>query len=346
MAADTALGLQEAVVEAASDQRPLRITAGGTKTHAVGRDCEGTPLNVGGHTGIIDYQPSELMLQARAGTPVAELAAAVASEGQVLPFEPPRYGGNATLGGTLACNLSGPGRPWLGSIRDATMGVGLINGRGEQLALGGKVMKNVAGYDASRLQAGALGCLGLITDVTLKVVPAPEQTLTLTFEMDAQQALQTMSEKAATPRPLTAACWLDGRLYLRLAGAASAVQATAASWGGETLTAEHPFWADLRDMSLPFFKGDQPLWRQSTRATEPLQAETGCLIDWAGQQRWYRSSDAPAVEAGHVVLFAGGDRNTEVRGELDPVQQRLQLRLKQTFDPQGIFNPGRLYSWM
>ncbi|QFU76385.1 glycolate oxidase subunit GlcE [Halioglobus maricola] len=343
--ADLTQNLLDAVSEAHERSNPIYLRAGGTKANSVGRDCNAHVLDISGHSGVIDYEPGELVLRARAGTTLAELTELLAGEGQMLPFEPPAFGGKATLGGTLACNLSGPGRPWFGSVRDATMGLGLINGRAEHLALGGKVMKNVAGYDASRLQAGALGCLGLITDMAVKVLPLPEASVTLRYEVDAQQALATMCERAAAPRPLTGACWLDGQLYLRLAGASSAVQATAAQWGGEQLDNAGAFWADLRDMALPFFSASSPLWRLSTSATEALTPDVG-LIDWAGQQRWAHSQAAPQVQAGHAVMFAGGDRSAEVRGELDPVQQRLQHKLKQAFDPGNIFNPGRLYSWM
>ena len=202
---------------------PVYIRGGDSKREVVGRSCDAPDLDVSGHSGIIDYQPDELVISARAGTPLAELDAALAEHGQALPFEPPRLGGRATLGGTLACNLSGPGRPWLGSVRDAVLGLQLINGQAQVLEFGGKVMKNVAGYDVSRLQAGALGTLGVITEIHVKVLPQAEASLTLAYEMDAPQARETMCSRAAQPKPLTGAAWVDGRLFLRLAGAQSAV---------------------------------------------------------------------------------------------------------------------------
>ena len=344
--ADLLAHLQAHVREAAANASPLAIRAGNTKSHLVGRYCHARPLDVGDHRGVIDYQPDELVISARAGTPLPELESVLAEHNQVLPFEPPRYGGRATLGGTLACNLSGPARPWLGSVRDAVLGVQLINGEAQVLNVGGKVMKNVAGYDVSRLQAGALGTLGVITQIHLKVLPRAQATQTLAYEMTASQALETMCSRAREPRPLTGACWVNNRLFLRLAGAASAVRHTASQWGGEQLDDE--IWSQLREMSHPFFAGKAPLWRLSTAPNAPHCEGVEQCIDWGGAQRWLRgearSLDLP--RGAHLSLFAGGDRDTEVRGALDPVQQRLQQRLKKSFDPAGIFNPGRLYSWM
>lgn len=344
--ADLLAQLQSSVQEALASGRPVALRAGNTKAALVGRSCDAEPLDVGGHRGVVDYQPDELVISARAGTPLTELEAALSQHKQVLPFEPPHYGGDGTLGGTLACNLSGPSRPWLGSIRDAVLGLQMINGHGTVLNVGGKVMKNVAGYDVSRLQAGALGTLGLITTVHLKVLPRAETTQTLAFEMNAMQALQAMCARAREPKPLTGACWVDNRLYLRLAGATRAVQHTASTWGGEKVGNE--IWDQVREMRHPFFSDDGPLWRLSTAANAPFDEGVEQCIDWGGAQRWLRGAQAPvtATNGAHLTLFAGGDRSTEVRGTLDPVQQQLQHRLKQAFDPAGIFNPGRLYSWM
>ena len=226
--------LQQLVEQVSAARRAgntLRIRGGDSKAQIIGRDCEAdTELAVAGYQGVSDYQPRELVLSARAGSCISDLQALLAKEGQTLPFDPPPFAGRATLGGTLACNVSGPGRPWLGSVRDAVLGVQLINGEGQLLEFGGKVMKNVAGYDVSRLQAGALGTLGVITQVHLKVLPLPECSLTLAYETSADDALRQMAEKTRLPKPLTGACWLDGHLYLRLAGARQAVQHTASSW--------------------------------------------------------------------------------------------------------------------
>lgn len=340
--------------EAGAERQSLYIRGGGSKRELLGRDCDLPLLDVSGHTGITDYQPSELVLTARGGTPLTVLQAALDSEGQALPFEPPLFDGKATLGGTLACNLSGPARPWAGSARDLLLGVQLIDGRGQMLHFGGKVMKNVAGYDVSRLQAGALGTLGVLAEITLKVLPRPECNLTLAYEMSASEAITCMNRRAATPAPLSGACWFDDRLYLRLSGEAGAVAHTANTWGGESLAQGDALWRDLREMALPFFAGEEPLWRLSIKSTAPPADGTrAALIDWCGALRWTRGAatlDAlqqqASADGGNATLFRGGDRRAEVRPTPDPITRRLYQRLKQSFDPQGILNPGRLYGWL
>jgi glycolate oxidase FAD binding subunit len=352
-AADCSEQLVAAVAEAASQRQPVYISAGGSKRHILGRNCDAAPLDVSAHSGIIDYQPSELVLTARAGTPLVEILETLHQQGQTLPCEPPLFGGRATLGGTLACNLSGPARPWGGSIRDLVLGLQLINGRAERLNFGGKVMKNVAGYDVSRLQAGAQGTLGVITQISLKVLPLPQRSLTLAFELSAQHALDVMHARAGKPGPLSAACWQEQRLYLRLQGADPAVEQAAREWGGQALEPglADNFWSSLRDMSQAFFNGPEPLWRFSVNPTAAagLTGEHS-IIDWCGAQRWLRGEHSVATlqqlargAGGNVSLFAGGNRDGQVLPTPDPVIARLQLRLKQAFDPAGIFNPGRLY---
>jgi glycolate oxidase FAD binding subunit len=343
----------EAVQRAREAGVPVYIRGGGSKHHLLGRECPAEALDVSGHQGIIDYQPGELVITARGGTPVSTLLTTLQAEGQTLSFEPPTLSGRATVGGTLACNLSGPGRPWGGSIRDRVLGVQLINGRGERLNFGGQVMKNVAGYDLSRLQAGALGTLGILSAVSLKVEPLPEHSLTLRYDLSAAEAVDTMNRRAGEPAPLTGAFWLQGRLHLRLAGAASAVEHTAQRWGGEVLDRGAEPWDGLREMTLPFFAGDEPLWRLCVQATAPVRHEEATLIDWCGAQRWLRGEygrpevDGLAGEAGgHATLFSGGDRSAEVRPPLSATETSLHQRLKHAFDPDGVLNPGRLYSWL
>jgi glycolate oxidase FAD binding subunit len=339
------------IEHAAAHGQALYIRGGGSKQQLLGRDCEAQALDVSGHSGIIDYHPSELVLTARAGTPLVAILDVLEQERQTLPFEPPVFGGRATLGGTIACNLSGPARPWAGSARDLLLGVKLIDGRGQLLNFGGRVMKNVAGYDVSRLQAGALGTLGVLSEISLKVMPLPEHSLTLVYEAGAAEAVDTMNRRAGQSGLLWGACWLDDRLYLRLSGAAAAVKHTATVWGGQVVPDGADFWRALREMTLPFFAGPQPLWRMSLKASAP--ALNPGLIDWAGAQRWLRGDfnledlqRTASAAGGTVTLFRGGDRRGELRPAADAVSARLQRRLKQTFDPQGILNPGRLYGWL
>ncbi len=351
---DCTAAIAAEVAAAAAAGRPLYIVGGDSKRHLAGRDCDGGNLSVAAHTGVIDYHPRELVITARAGTPLTQLRATLAAERQCLAFDPPDFGGRATLGGTLACNLNGPARPWRGSIRDAVLGVTLVNGKGETLRFGGSVMKNVAGYDVSRLQAGALGTLGVVLEASLKVLPVPEHSVTLRYDMDIDDAIASMNRRAAEPRPLSGAAWIDGALFLRLSGAESAVRHTAGLWGGDTLADADAPWASLRDMQLPFFGGDAPLWRLSMNASSPATDSFGpMLIDWCGAQRWVRGEPHVASlqryashGGGHATLFRGGDRAGEVRAPLSSVEQRLQTRLKQAFDPAGVLNPGRLYSWL
>lgn len=348
---DLGEALVAAVIDARREGRPLYISAGGTKRNLAGRDCDAEILDVSGHSGIVDYHPGELVMTARAGTPLAELENVLAQNGQALPFEPPLFDGRATIGGTVACNLSGPARPWAGSVRDLVLGVQLINGRGELLNFGGQVMKNVAGYDVSRLQAGAMGTLGILTRISLKVLPRPEHSLSLAYELSLPEAIETMNRRAGEPSPLSGACWVEGRLHLRLSGTAGAVAHTAGRWGGERVEGDAAIWPSLREFTHPFFDGPEPVWRLSLNPTAPATDDREpILVDWGGAQRWLRGAHDPArLQAaaaragGHACLFRGGDRSGEVRQPADPVARRLQQRLKQAFDPDGILNPGRLY---
>jgi glycolate oxidase FAD binding subunit len=352
--ADHASQFVEQVLAARADGRSLYLCGGDSKRALAGRRCEAEDLDVGGNRGIVEYQPGELVLTARGGTTLAEIEQALAEKGQALSFEPPRFGGEATIAGTLACNLSGPARPWGGSIRDMVLGVRLINGRGEHLRFGGQVMKNVAGYDVSRFVAGSLGVLGIITEVSLKVLPRPGSTLTRVFEASAGDALETMNRRSAESGLLSGAAWVDGRMYLRLAGAPRAVAQAAADWGGQALDDADEFWTRLREQQLSFFAGEDPLWRFSLGANTGLDGfPQPLLIDWAGAQRWVRGDHALEMletlargGRGHVSLFRGGDRSGEVRSGPGEVERLLCLQLKRAFDPDGVFNPGRLYGWM
>lgn len=343
------------VLDAVEAKETLAISAGCSKTF-MGRQVEtDRTIDVSGHTGIVSYQPVELVMTARAGTTLAEIESALAENNQMLACEPPRFGGKATLGGTLAANVSGPGRPWYGSIRDHVLGVTLINGEAEQLRFGGQVMKNVAGYDLSRLQAGAMGGLGLMTEISLKVLPKPATTRTLKFTMDQAEAIQRMNSMSGQPKPITAAYWSSGELFVRLAGAASAVDATAKSWGGEELASDvaSALWSDLQDQQLAIFNADK-VWRFSMKSSaDVLPIEGDSLINWGGAERWYvgdHSFDRMVALAesagGQVSLYRGGDRTDEVLHPVNPSIQSLQQRIKASVDPQGVFNPGRAFGWL
>ena len=348
--ADRADELQEAVRRALAQGRPLALTGGGSKRF-YGGEPAGEPLSVSGHAGVVNYEPRELVLTARAGTPLEEIESLLAGEGQMLAFEPPRFGAGATLGGTVACGLSGPRRPWSGAVRDFVLGVRLIDGRGERLRFGGEVMKNVAGYDVSRLMCGALGTLGLLLEVSLKVLPRPEAEITLVQERGGEEAIELMNRWSGKPLPLSAACHDGLHLHVRLSGSPTAVAAARRRLGGEPMEDGGTFWEALREQRHAFFQANRPLWRLSVPATTPPLALPGRqLVDWGGAQRWL-VSDAPAEEIRHqaaavggsATCFRGGDRSRPFHPLPQPLQ-RLQHRIKQAFDPQGIFNPGRLGS--
>lgn len=340
--------LIERIREAAATRMALCIRGGGSKTF-YGRRCEGASLDVSGHRGVISYEPSELVITARAGTPLAEIQALLAQNGQLLPFEPPHFGPNATLGGMVAAGLSGPRRPWGGSVRDAVLGVKLLNGRGEVLRFGGQVMKNVAGYDLSRLMAGALGTLGVLLEVSLKVLPRPAEELTRVFELGAEDAAARQIEWGRLPLSLSGTLYHAGRLHVRLCGSGQGVRAALDRLGGDEIV-ESP-WTAAREQTIPFFQGEGPLWRISLpAAASALNLPGEILTEWGGALRWLRT-DLPAetlrrrisAMGGHATLFRGHDGRGEVFQPLAPGMLALHQRLKLALDPHGIFNPGRLY---
>jgi len=350
--ADHTDALCDAVREAVARRSPLRITGAGSKTGFFGRDVDAAPLDVGGHRGITDYQPDELVISARAGTPVAEMNAALAERGQILPAECPLFGGNATLGGSVACNASGPGRPWRGALRDAILGIQFINGRGELLRYGGSVMKNVAGYDVSRLHAGAQGTLGLLTEVTLRVLPRPASEITLAYSVDCHAAIERMLSISAVPEPISGACWNSGTLFLRLSGSESALSDFRRRRGGDAVQ-EAPPWDWLDTLSTAPFSGDAPLWRLSLAPGSGVTTPSPDVVDWGGAQRFYAGEqDATAMHAaaalagGRAQLWRGGDRRSEVNGPAAEAAQTAQRRLKAALDPFGVFNPGRVFGWL
>ncbi|QQE86204.1 glycolate oxidase subunit GlcE [Pseudomonas putida] len=342
---DMSQDLLEQVNQALTLNTPLRIQGSNSKA-MLGRPVAGEIVDTRGHRGIVSYDPTELVLTARAGTPLQEIEAALFEAGQMLPCEPPHLGAGATLGGVVAAGLSGPRRPWAGSVRDYVLGTRVITGHGKLLRFGGEVMKNVAGYDVSRLMAGSFGCLGLLTEVSLKVLPRPRRCLSLRMPMARHQALAELAEWGQQPLPISAACHDGEALYLRLEGGEGSVQSARQRLGGEVLDSQ--FWSDLREQRLAFFDGAEPLWRLSLPiATAELDLPGRQLIDWGGAQRWLKSS-APAAAIRELVAKAGGHATGYAPGEhssapLPAALMRYHHALKRQLDPQGLFNPGRLY---
>jgi glycolate oxidase FAD binding subunit len=338
------------VCDASTRGVALRIVGGDTKRF-YGRAIDGVPLATREHTGILRHDPAELVLTARSGTPLAEVEAQLAAHGQRLPFEPPHFGSDATVGGTVAAGLAGPARAWAGPLRDYVLGARILTGDGRVLRFGGEVMKNVAGYDVARLMAGSLGVLGVLLDVSLKVLPRLADERTLALEHDQAQALEHLASLARGALPLSASSWIDGRLYLRFEGSTATLDAVAARVGGEPLPNCGSFWASLREQTHPFFAGEQPLWRCTVPGlVAPLPLGGVPLVEWNGMQRWYRGiADAAAFEAaatvgGHAALFRHCAGAAEVFAPLAPPLLRLHRELKRVFDPAGILNPGRMYA--
>ena len=336
--ADEAQALVAAVQESVANRTPLAIAGHGSKRF-LGVASAGAALSTRRHAGIIDYRPSELVVTARAGTPLAALADVLAAEGQMLPFDPPRFGGLGTLGGAIAAGLAGPSRPWLGGVRDAILGVEIVNGLGERLRFGGSVIKNVAGYDVSRLMAGARGTLGVILSASLRVVPKPATELTLAFDCTVAEAGHRTAQWLRQPLPITATCFVAGTLRVRLAGHDAAVRDAATALGTRPEAASSDFWASVRDHSHEFFAGDarlDRLWLPRGAVCEHADA----LVEWGGGQAWLRRAADPA--AGAIVqpfrVAAGTLPGAPARAS--PAVAKYQRRVKAAFDPHGLLNPG------
>ena len=370
--------LAATIREAAAQKTALCIRGGGSKDF-YGGALRGESLSIGAYRGIIDYEPSELVITARAGTPLADIEATLAGCGQMFAFEPPHFGALpsplaplpqagegkvvlaspsykvATLGGCIAAGLSGPRRAYAGAVRDNVLGARILDGKGDDLKFGGQVMKNVAGFDVSRLLAGSLGTLGAILEASLKVLPLPAADATTRFEHTAADAIALMNEWAGKPLPLSATAWHDGQLYVRVSGASAAVDAAMKTLGGERIDdiEAKSYWQGIRDHSAEFFRTLKPLWRLSIKSTTPpLNLPGAQLIEWNGSLRWLATdADAPAVReaaqfgGGHATLFRGGDKAAGVFQSLPPALMTIHRKLKHAFDPAGIFNPGRMYDY-
>ncbi|WP_291994601.1 glycolate oxidase subunit GlcE [Candidatus Accumulibacter sp. ACC003] len=341
------------IADAARSGASLTIRGGGSKDFYGGPE-RGERLEVSEHRGVVAYEPTELVVTARAGTPLVELAATLADKGQWLAFEAPHFGPSATVGGMLASGLSGPRRQAVGALRDFVLGVKMLSGSGEVLSFGGQVMKNVAGYDVPRLLAGSLGTFGVVLEASFKVLPLPVAEKSLRFALDEAAALARLNEWGGRPLPISASAWHDGTLTLRLSGAAAAVEAAQRNLAGEPLADADAaaFWHSVREQTHAFFAGDAPLWRLSLPSVAPLQALGPTLVEWGGAQRWLRAGDARAIRVaaakagGHATLFRADDALKTSAGVFQPLAAplaRIHRQLKSAFDPQGVFNRGRMY---
>lgn len=344
----------QAVRSAHDSHTQLRLRGGGSKDFYGGL-LAGEVLDLGSHRGIVAYEPTELYLTAKGGTALAEIEAALAGQGQMLAFEPPQFSG-ATLGGCVAAGLSGPRRQQAGAVRDFVLGAKLVDGMGQVLNFGGQVMKNVAGYDVSRLLAGSLGTLGVLAEVTLKVLPKPVAETTLVFELDEAEAIRRLNEWAGRPLPISASFWHDGQLWLRLSGAAAAVTAARQALGGQLAVDAEKHWFSVREQTHPAFAGGV-LWRLALSSKAAPPGVDGLrAIEWGGGLRWYAgdlNGDHPAVRGaaaragGHAALYRAPESlrcREDAFTTLPPALLALHRRLKKAFDPRGILNPGRLYS--
>ena len=367
---DTPHALIDQVRAAVAARTPLRIRGGDTKAFH-GEPVSGQPLDTRGFSGIVAHEPSELVITVRAGTPLAEVEAALAEKGQHLPFDPPHFGAGSTIGGAVAAGLAGPARATAGGVRDYVLGAQFINGQAEWLTFGGQVMKNVAGYDISRALAGSMGTLGVITHLSLKVLPVAPAEATLVFPLGQHDALEQLHRWGGQPLPLNASCWVKDDtaadrpelLFVRLRGAVAAVEAAcerlAREAGGQRMdnAQSGPDWAACRDQTLPFFNAPSPdlcLWRLSLPQTAPvLELPFAQLIEWQGAQRWLwaPASAATPIRAaaarmqGHATLFrAGADGAPGVRrfDAENPALQAITKRLREAFDPLGLFNQNKM----
>jgi glycolate oxidase FAD binding subunit len=344
---------KERIAQASAGKTPIRIRGGGSKDW-YGQQLQGELLDTRSYSGIVAYDPTELVITARSGTPLSEIEQALAQNNQMLAFEPPHFGGAATVGGVVASGLSGPRRQHVGAVRDFVLGAVLMDGKGEVLHFGGQVMKNVAGYDVSRLLAGSLGTLGLILEVSLKVLPKPFSETTLRFEMGEADAIRQLNEWGGQPLPISASAWHKDVLLVRLSGTQAALKTAKQKMGGEEVEAD-AVWTGFREQTTDYFASmdaSSSLWRLSVPSYIPPLALRGeQLIDWGGAQRWLKTDIDPLTirataeqAGGHATLFKGGDKSVGVFHPLAPTVAKIHRNLKNAFDPAGIFNPGRMYN--
>jgi glycolate oxidase FAD binding subunit len=335
---------QQQIKEAAARGAKLMPRGGGTKSFLASVNA-GDALDTRAYAGIVEYDPKELVIVVRCGTPLVNVEKTMADAGQMLAFEPPHFGEGATIGGAVATGLSGPRRAYAGSVRDFVLGTKVIDGKGDHLSFGGKVMKNVAGFDVSRLLTGSFGTLGIITEVAFKCLPLPKAQATRVFEMNAKDAIEKMNRWYAEANPITATTWVDGKLYVRLAGAAPAVQTAIEKLGGEALANDVAWWADWCEQKHAFFSSNEILFRVSCKSTAPAFDIGREAIDWGGAQRWiYASLDdaaklryAAKQHGGFLQVFRGGVDAHDADTKLQPVLAEIHSKIKASFDPYNVF---------
>ena len=339
----------ETIRKAAAERTQLRIRGSGSKDF-YGLALIGDVLDTRPLSGIVDYEPTELVITARAGTPLRTIEQALAARGQMLAFEPPYFGPDATLGGCIASGFSGPRRAAAGSARDFVLGVRIVNGLGEDLHFGGQVMKNVAGYDLSRVLASSFGTLGLIAEVSLKVLPMPAQELTARLELDEAEAITAMNKWAAKPLPVSATCHVDGLLHVRLSGAAPAVAAAHKKLGGEVVEHGTQLWESIREQTHPAFANAPARWRFSVKSTSQPLGLGKQIMEWNGSQRWIAEDLDPSQAfalahkaQGHATLFRGGNKRNGIQ-QFSAGLLAVHKKLKRAFDPHGILGPGRIHA--
>ncbi len=350
MSKDISQLLQAQILDAYENKSALKIQAGNSKQF-YGNLITGELLDVSEHQGIVSYEPTELVITVRAGTRLTEIENALAESNQMLAFEPPAFSDKATIGGTIACNLSGPRRAYNGAARDFVLGCNIINGKAEKLSFGGQVMKNVAGYDASRLMCGAMGGLGVIMETSLKVLPKPQTEITLSHQCDINQANKQVHQWLKQSLPVSASCFYNGQLFIRLSGNQSSVLSAKNIIGGDSVKDAENFWLSVKEQTHPFFSTTKPLWRLSLPSNHtPLDLSGDTLYEWSGALRWI-SSDEPAEKirhalnaaGGHATVFKNNTSDTTVFHPLETGMLSVHKKLKQSFDPKNILNPGRMY---
>ncbi len=341
---------QQQIQDAYTSETPLCIQAGGSKEF-YGRKIKAEILDVSANSGVISYEPTELVITVRAGTTISEINEVLAKHNQILAFEPPCFATSATAGGMVACGLSGPRRPYVGAVRDFVLGLKCLNGKAELLNFGGQVMKNVAGYDVSRLMTGAMGTLGVLLEISLKVLPKPKYELTLRGESDINTAIKLMNKWAGQSMLISAASFHDDNIFIRLSGHKSAVHAVSRQFSLSEYSDGENYWESLREHKNNYFSAYEILWRISVPSTTgKLNLHGQWLIEWGGAQHWLKTSEpiehvrnVVSEVGGHATLFRGGDRAGNIFHPLSAGIEQLHVALKNAFDPKKILNRGRLY---